>query len=238
VTRDDGDTYTIIEGTYDVPLYLTADGSPGTGLNLGADPDLPEVNGTRASVYRCMIHDNTTANKPGGGVLYGHGLLGTGSQVTSAGPRQLAEHHNHVICGTDLIGMADEDVPNAIRVLGELSTFHTLADRLLQTHLNTLFLGRLMRHPDGFAADAAFRDSDNAALLDVDQLAFYGISQGGIMGPVSTAVSTDWNVGVFGVPGVNTRRARLEGRSVVRRPSNRFGASRGSTRTRSSDRRS
>ncbi len=203
VTRDDGDTYTIIEGTYDVPLYLTADGSPGTGLNLGADPDLPEVNGTRASVYRCMIHDNTTANEPGGGVLYGHGLLGTRSQVTSAGPRLLAEHHNHVICGTDLIGMADEDVPNAIRVLGELSTFHTLADRLLQGHLNTLFLGRLMRHPDGFAADAAFRDSDNAALLDVDQLAFYGISQGGIMGPVSTAVSTDWNVGVFGVPGVN-----------------------------------
>ncbi len=203
VSRDDGDTYTRIEGTYEVPLYLTDDGSTGNGLNLVTDPDLPDVNGVWNAVYRCMIHDNTTADEPGGGVLYGHGLLGSRSQVTSAGPRLLAEHHNHVICGTDLIGMAEEDVGNAIAVLGELSSFHTLSDRLLQGHLNTLFLGRLMRHDDGFVAHEAFRDADGNALLDTDQLAYYGISQGGIMGPVSTAVSTDWDRGVFGVPGIN-----------------------------------
>lgn len=203
VRRDDGDTHTIIEGTYEVPMYLTGDGTSGNGLNLTADPDLPEVNGTWDSVYRCMIHDNTTAAEPGGGVVYGHGLLGTRNQVTSAGPRLLAEHHNHVICGTDLIGMADEDVGNAIAALGNLSTFHTLSDRLLQGHLNTLFLGRLLRHTDGFAAHEAFRDDAGEALLDTEQLAYYGISQGGIMGPVSTAVSTDWDRGVFGVPGVN-----------------------------------
>lgn len=203
VRRDDGDTHTIIEGTYEVPMYLTGDGTSGSGLNLVGDPDLPEVNGTWDSVYRCMIHDNTTAADPGGGVLYGHGLLGTRNQVTSAGPRLLAEHHNHVICGTDLIGMADEDVGNAIAALGNLSTFHTLSDRLLQGHLNTLFLGRLLRHADGFVAHEAFRDDAGDALLDTGQLAYYGISQGGIMGPVSTAVSTDWNRGVFGVPGVN-----------------------------------
>ncbi len=203
VTRNGDDTYTIIEGTYDVPLYLTGEGEPGSSLNLAGDPDLPEVNGTFASVYRCMISDNTTADDPGGGVIYGHGLLGTRGQVTSAGPRLLAENFNQVICGTDLIGMADEDTLNAIEVLGELSRFPTLADRLLQGHLNTLFLGRLMRHPDGFVADPAFRDAGGEALLDTEQLAYYGISQGGIMGPVSTAVSTDWDIGVFGVPGVN-----------------------------------
>jgi hypothetical protein len=203
VTRHDSDTYTYIEGTYEVPLYLTDDGSSGNGLNLVGDPDLPEVNGTWNSVYRCMIHDNTTAAAPGSGVVYGHGLLGTRNQVTSAGPRLLAEHHNHVICGTDLIGMAEEDVGNALRVLNDLSTFHTLSDRLLQGHLNTLFLGRLMRHADGFVAHEAFRDAADKALLDPEQLAYYGISQGGIMGPVSTAVSTDWDRGVFGVPAVN-----------------------------------
>ena len=203
VTRHDSDTYTYIEGTYEVPMYLTGDGSSGNGLNLVDDPDLPVVNGTWNSVYRCMIHDNTTAAEPGGGVVYGHGLLGTRNQVTSAGPRLLAEHHNHVICGTDLIGMAEEDIGNALQALGDLSTFHTLSDRLLQGHLNTLFLGRLMRHADGFVAHEAFRDADGNALLDTDQLAYYGISQGGIMGPVSTAVSTDWDRGVFGVPGVN-----------------------------------
>jgi hypothetical protein len=203
VNRDDSDTYTYIEGTYEVPLYLTGDGTTGSGLNLVDDPDLPTVNGTWNAVYRCMIHDNTTAAEPGGGVIYGHGLLGTRNQVTSAGPRLLAEHHNHVVCGTDLIGMADDDVVNALTVLGDLSLFPTLSDRLLQGHLNTLFLGRLMRHADGFVAHDAFRDADGNALLDTEQLAYYGISQGGIMGPVSTAVSTDWDRGVFGVPGVN-----------------------------------
>ncbi len=49
VSRNDDDTYTVIEGTYDVPLYLTNDGSTGNGLNLTDDPDLPTVNGTFAS---------------------------------------------------------------------------------------------------------------------------------------------------------------------------------------------
>ncbi|MEQ8839837.1 MAG: hypothetical protein RIB98_02575 [Acidimicrobiales bacterium] len=203
VTRNDDDTHTVIEGTYEVPLYLTDDGSTGNGLNLSGDPDLPEVNGTISSVYRCMVTDTSTAAEPGGGVIYGHGLLGTRSQVTSAGPRLLAENFNHVVCGTDLIGMAAEDVPNAVAALGELSTFPTLPDRLLQGHLNTLFLGRLMRHADGFVAHEAFHDADGNALLDTAQLAYYGISQGGIMGPVSTAVANDWDRGVFGVPGVN-----------------------------------
>ena len=203
VTRHDSDTYSYIEGTYDVPLYLTGDGTTGNGLNLADGAVLPDVNGTWPAVYRCMIHDNTTADELAGGVIYGHGLLGTRNQVTSAGPRLLAENHNHIVCGTDLIGMAEDDVVNALEILAENSTFFTLSDRLLQGHLNTLFLGRLMRHPDGFAAHEAFRDADGAALLDTEQLAYYGISQGGIMGPVSTAVSTDWDLGVFGVPAVN-----------------------------------
>lgn len=206
VDRDEvpaGQTYRLIEGTYDVPLYLTGDGSTGNGLNLVDDPDLPTVNGTWPAVYRCMIPAVSTGADPGRGVVYGHGLLGTRSQVTSAGPRLLAENHNHVVCGTDLIGMAADDVANAIQVLSDVGRFSTLADRLLQGHLNTLFLGRLMKHPAGFASHPAFQDPDGSARLDTSALGYYGISQGGIMGPVSTAVSTDWDIGVFGVPGIN-----------------------------------
>ena len=115
----------------------------------------------------------------------------------------LAQNHNYVVCGTALIGMAEEDVGNAASILTDPSNFHTLADRLLQGHLNTLFLGRLMKHPDGFVADPAFRSDDDQPLLDTDELSYYGISQGGIMGPVSTAVSLDWDRGVFGVPAIN-----------------------------------
>ena len=205
VARDEvpaGASYRLIEGTYEVPLYLTGDGTAGNGLNLDRR-GRPTVNGTWSAVYRCMIPAVATAESPGRGLIYGHGLLGTRSQVTSTGPRLLAENHNHVVCGTDLIGMAAEDVPHAVRVLGDASLFPTLADRLLQGHLNTLFLGRLMRHAEGFAAHPAFQDDTGAARLDTSELGYYGISQGGIMGPVATAVSTDWDVGVFGVPGMN-----------------------------------
>ncbi len=208
--RDDESRRRVIEGTFDTPLYLEGEGASGTGLNLPdpLDPDavgadLPVADGTITSRFRCQITDASTADEPGAGLLYGHGLLGTERQVTSAGPTLLAENHNYVVCGTALIGMAEEDIGNAAASLVDPSNFSTLVDRLLQGHLNTLFLGRLMKHPDGFAVDPAFQSDDGRPLLDPDELSYYGISQGGIMGPVSTAISLDWDRGVFGVPAVN-----------------------------------
>ncbi len=193
----------IIDGTYQVPSYLEGDGAPGTGLNLTDDPDLPTANGTVTAPFRCQITPASSGAEPGAGLVYGHGLLGTERQVTSAGPTLLAQNHNYVVCGTALSGMAEEDTGNAVEILTDPSNFSTLADRLLQGHLNTLYLGRLMKHPDGLVSDPAFRTNADEPLLDVNELSYYGISQGGIMGPVSTAVSTDWDRGVFGVPGVN-----------------------------------
>lgn len=193
----------VIEGTYEVPLYLEADGASGTGLNLADGSDLPDANGTITARFRCQITDASTPDAPGAGMVYGHGLLGTERQATSAGPTLVAQNHNYVVCGTALIGMAEEDTGNAVASLIDPGNFSTLVDRLLQGHLNTLFLGRLMTHPEGFTAHPAFRSGDDRALLRTDDLSYYGISQGGIMGPVATAVSPDWDRGVFGVPGIN-----------------------------------
>ena len=193
----------VIDGTYEVPLYLQADGASGTGLNLPDGSGLPEANGTITARFRCQVTGTSTPDDPGAGLVYGHGLLGTEGQVTSAGPTLVAQNHNYVVCGTALIGMADEDTGNAAASLVDPSNFSTLVDRLLQGHLNTLFLGRLMKHADGLVSDPAFQSDDHRPLLDTKQLAYYGISQGGIMGPVSTAISPDWDRGVFGVPGIN-----------------------------------
>ncbi len=191
----------VINGTYDIPLYLTGDGTSGNGLNLIGGSDLPTRNGTWTAPFRCQVSFLTGTTDPGPGVVYGHGLLGTGRQATSSGPTALS-HENFVICGTDLIGMAEEDVANAVAALQDASNFSTLADRLLQGHLNEMFLARLLAHPSGFAADANFIVDGNAA-IDTTQTYFYGISQGGIMGPVTTAMSPDIDRAVLGVPGVN-----------------------------------
>lgn len=194
---------TVVEGTYDVPLYLEGDGASGTGLNLVDGSDLPTANGTIASAFRCQVTNTSTVEEPGAALVYGHGLLGSERQATSAGPTLLAQNHNYVVCGTALIGMAEEDTGNAAASLVDPSNFSTLVDRLLQGHLNTLFLGRLMVHPAGLASYPAFIGDGGAPLINTDELYYYGISQGGIMGPVATAISPDWDRGVFGVPGVN-----------------------------------
>lgn len=187
-----------VTGTYEVPMYLTGDGGPGTEFELDAD-GLPVHTGTYTANFRCIVPDSASADDPAGAGLYGHGLLGTAEQVPAA--TEVAVGGNRIFCGTDLIGMAEPDLPNAAKIVSELSTFNTLADRLQQGHLNTLVLGRLMIRPDGLGADPAFQDGGTSLLTD--DLVFYGISQGGIMGAATTAVAQDWTVAALGVPAAN-----------------------------------
>jgi len=193
-----------VTGTYTVPGFLTDDGGVGTHLRRD-DAGEPERGIDLTARFVCGIPKTASGTVPEAPLLYGHGLLGEAEQATSSGPRAVAAEFGRVVCGTDLIGMAEEDTVNAVAVIQDLSNFHTMADRLLQGHLNTLFLGRLMVHPDGLASDDAFRDADGPLLRTGEDhgLAYYGISQGGIMGGVSTAVSTDWDLAVLGVPAIN-----------------------------------
>lgn len=98
--------------------------------------------------------------------------------------------------------MAEEDVGNAIAILEDLGRFPTLADRVQQGILHTLFLGRLMVHPDGLTATAPFR-SGGRPVADPSHLFFDGNSQGAIIGGAATAVAQDWTRAVLGVGAAN-----------------------------------
>lgn len=91
---------------------------------------------------------------PGRSLVYGHGLLGSSTQVNSFGA--LANSFNYTMCATDWIGMSSSDVPNVVKVLGDFTTFKTMADRLQQGMLNFQVLGRLLNSPEGFMTDPAF----------------------------------------------------------------------------------
>lgn len=190
---------TEVEGTYEVPLYLDGDGVPGSALVTDAD-GVPQAAGTFTARFTCVVPTSASAADPALTGLYAHGLLGTSGQVPG-GSGDVAAGGNIVFCGTDLIGMAEEDTGNAVTIIGDLSTFHTLSDRLLQGHLNTLFLGRLLIHPEGLGTDPAFQDAGTSLLTD--ELVYYGISQGGIMGGATTAVAQDFTRAVLDVPAAN-----------------------------------
>jgi len=98
--------------------------------------------------------------------------------------------------------MAQQDVPTTIGILGDLSNFALLPDRVQQGMLNFLLLGRLMIHPQGLAADPAFQVGGHSA-IDTRALFYDGNSQGGIIGGALTAVAPDFQRAVLGVPGMN-----------------------------------
>lgn len=197
-----------ISGTYEVPLYLTGAGEPGSKFALGSD-GLPTRNAqtpTFEADYTCTIPkvalgDGTTP-VPGRGVVYGHGLLGSNREVNASNIRTMSATYGTVYCATNWIGMADEDVANAAGILGDMGRFPTLADRVQQGILNTLMLGRLLRSDKGFVTNAAFQ-LGGKPLVATGDVFYDGNSQGGIIGGAATAVSTEWTRAVLGVPGMN-----------------------------------
>ena len=194
-----------VRGTFEVPLYLTGTGQPGSQFVLGEDGLPVRQPKPFTAAFSCQIP--TAALNGSGGttrpVVYGHGLLGSASEAEDRAVAVTASANNMMFCATNWIGLSTEDVPNALAVLGNLSKFPTIADRGQQGILNTLFLARLMRHPQGFRANEAFRTAGGNSVIDPQEVYFDGNSMGSINGGAATAVSTEWTRAVLGVPGMN-----------------------------------
>lgn len=194
-----------VQGTMTVPCYLNQPGCPpGSSYYFKNASDLlPSQmpgNVVKAKFF-CNI-PRVAAGAPSRPSLYGHGLLGSPEEINQGAAQDMSSEHNVTFCATAEIGMAEDDVPNAIKILGNFSTFNTLADRLQQGMLDGLYLGRLMIHPKGLTTNAAFQVGGKP-LLDISHLYYDGNSQGGIFGGGLTAVAPDFTRAVLGVPGMN-----------------------------------
>jgi hypothetical protein len=204
-----------VTGTFTVPCYLNEVGcastptasSNGGGFHYSSSgPDaLPtQIPGNTATApFDCIIPSSASAATPARSSLYGHGLLGSPSEVHASNVRAMASEHNMMFCATAWWGMSSGDVPYDIGALQDLNKFPQVADRLQQGVLNTLFLARLMRTADGFASDPAFQNGSSQPLHSTANAYYDGNSQGGIMGGITTAVAPDFTRAVLGVPGMN-----------------------------------
>ncbi len=190
-----------IEGTVSMPLYLTDGGAPGGRLVLDARGVPQRQRGTFVAKYICNL-PKTALPGPARLALYGHGLLGDRSEVNGSLTKRMAVDHNIAYCATDWSGMAEEDIGNAAGILQDLSKFPSLSDRLQQGLLAFLYLGRVMVHPDGFSANAAFQVNGQPA-IDRRHLYYDGNSQGAILGGALTAVAQDFTRSVLAEAGMN-----------------------------------
>ena len=203
-----------VRGTVAVPSYLTGTGGPGSRLHYGpvngdgrpAKADaLPSRSGqTLAADFVCNIPRSASARKPAHLSLYGHGLLGAPTEINAGNVKQMSQTYDFMFCATSWIGLSSGDIPYVAQTWSDLSTFPAVPDRLQQSFLNFLYLGRAMTAPGGFANDPAFQDGHGRSLLDrAGGMHYDGNSQGGINGGALTAIAQDWTRSVLGVPAMN-----------------------------------
>lgn len=180
------------------------------GIPGGELPEINPLQPTQEYRFQCEIprtavgslDDADTWLRPATPTLYGHGLLGGQGEVGGGSTRRLRDQ-NFLHCAIDWIGMAARDVPSVVTFLIDMSNFPTLPDRAQQGMVNWHFLTRLLTHPNGFASDPAFQTADGRAVFDNSKVVYDGNSQGGIMGGVVVATSTEITRGSLGVPGMN-----------------------------------
>ena len=195
-----GDVQTI-DGTLEIPNFLDNDGSPGGKLlfDSAGNPALNPEHPTYDAAFRCVIPNEVSSPVPA--LLYGHGLLGSRSQVDFFGA--FAGQGMIGACAVDWLGMATEDLANLAGILSDMSRFNEQADRMLQGIIAFQMLGRLTNSPLGFVSHSAFQNDDGSPILKADATVFVGNSQGGILGGAATAITSEWSRAVLGVPGMN-----------------------------------
>jgi hypothetical protein len=190
-----------IQGTMEVPHYMKPL-STGIGdfhqFNWGEDGK-PEQNGTTSVPFWVRVPHTALTGSPHGIVLYGHGLLGSGSQVRGGFNSKIAHDHELIFFAADLAGMSEPEYAGAIQIVANFSLFPLIADRLHQGMLDWVLLTRAMR--ERFTTlDIAVA---NNIQIDKEQVYYSGISQGGIFGGTFVAISPDVTRGHLGVPGHN-----------------------------------
>ena len=203
----DSNIFRRVTGTFQVDRYVNSTTPPAT-LVLDAN-GLPVHQATTqpasfiCNIPRAALPSAAGPSVPGRASIYGHGLLGSNTEVNAGNVESMGNEHNFVFCATKWIGMADEDIGTAVGILQELGKFPALTDRLQQSMVNQLFLARLMINPHGFVADLAFQDASGNPVIDTSNVFYDGNSQGGIFGGTVMAIAQDITRGVLGVPGMN-----------------------------------
>lgn len=209
---DDGPAYTItdvqmdvdeevlfrIEGTFEAPLYLTQTG-PGARLVFG-DDGMPEPNPDQPTVdvpFLVLI-PRAAETTPAALLQYGHGLLGSLTQLEAGNFRKLINDKGYVIFGLTLDGMGDDDGNWISDQLagGRVDELTAMFERQHQGLLQYLLAMRMMKN--AFANDPTY-----GAYVDASERYYHGISQGGIFGGTYMSLSTDVERGVLGVAGMS-----------------------------------
>jgi hypothetical protein len=193
--------------TMTVPLFLNhpdLSTDPAPALSLGAD-GLAVQNGTMRQEVLVHVPNSVATGERHGILQNGHGLFGSPEEGQDGYLAEMADGWKWIAVSTKLFGFSGEDVSLAINALGARpALLKSIVARQHQGHVNQLLAMRMMI---GRVAKEGIRDASGRLLLapeaiDRELRAYRGDSQGGIMGTVYVALSTDVTRGLVGEAGM------------------------------------
>lgn len=212
----------VVEGTIAVPCFLDTTGcAPGGSFHFARTGDfLPaqRPGNVAQAHFTCLVPATATASAPARLVLYGHDLLGSDRDVaTAAGLAELANEHDMVLCATPLTGAASTDAATVTQAVADASRMPRVADALQQGILNSLYLGRLMAHPQGLAADPLLQAAGQP-IVAAGQAYYAGDGLGATAGAALAAFAPDLARAALGDPALHLALPEPTGYAPRERP--------------------
>ncbi len=185
---ENDDTLAAYTGTVDVPNYINAD------RRIEWLDGKPRQHGTVEEFFHIYVPHSITQNTLAPIVQYGHGLFGDPEEIWYSSQGAI---RNEVagIFGAIAWGMSVRYFSNAAAPLWDPNHFGILQDRNIQSIVNKLVFGRVLR--DQIAPKIA----TELGLTIATELDYVGISQGGILGSPLMATSRDIRRAVMHVGG-------------------------------------
>jgi hypothetical protein len=191
-----------IQGTLDAPLFLTNGGDAVQQPVIARDANnLPMQLGWYQIPFTAIVPPCVyTAAAPVGMVIYGHGLLGSSTEVAGGTQQTTASSLCMVFAATDLRGMSTQDIAAVATAMNDATHADQVMEVLEQGLVNQVTLVRALRTT---FASMMFVDGNNKVLVDPTKVVYYGLSQGGIFGTSIVAYDPTLTQGVLGVGAAN-----------------------------------
>lgn len=190
-----------LEGTIEVPLYLN-NTEVFAGINRGAD-GLPEANGTYEVPFTLQIPVNAVPEddtfEPRRMMQYGHGFFGAREEINYGFMRGFSNEQQYITASVDWWGMQERDLEAlAPKLTTDPETAIRFLDDVHQGMMNFIALTYALKTTIAELDELKMFDK---LIYDPEQIYYYGISQGQILGGTFLALSPHIEHAVFSVGG-------------------------------------
>lgn len=190
-----------VYGTFEVPSVLTGMGDRFALLERD-ERGAPKLNGRLALPFRALVPRSVLAGTgTARTMIFGHGFFGTADEAEGGAVARVADQSGSVVFATDWVGMSNDDIESvSTRITREPEKLAAFAERTVQ---GVVDIGLLRRTIGAGLAElpALRRSGESAPLYDPARVAYFGISQGHLLGGVALALDPGFDRAVLHVGG-------------------------------------